>query len=269
MEPKFLCICHHVMSVGICEQRFLVSLSSGGRFLRIFLTRVDLVKQSSLGLVSFVVRQFMCSLHLVCSMSTGRKASVPFDGRYFPVFKDLGCMMQWHPRIPEDKLPLWLKEYVVTHFIGVEPMELNHLVHLLFHDHFQDPVDRLMILLSLRLCNTLAVSTPDKGTVIYALMFVECCKEPCNIAIVLILATDPSFVCVGMGSLLLDLVFHDLHTPNNGCNGVVLLKVNKKGNPNAYNYYKHAGLNEVGGMPSFTAELSSAFAKKGCPRTLS
>jgi hypothetical protein len=138
-------------------------------------------------------------------MSTSRKASSPFDGKDCPVFKNLGCMMQWHPRIPEDKLPLWLKEYIVTHFIGTEPIEVSHLVHLLFHDQFQDPVDRSMILSSLHIGNTLAVLTPDKGTVVSALMFVEYCKEPCNNAIVLFLATDPSFLCIGMASLLLDI----------------------------------------------------------------
>ena len=64
----------------------------------------------------------------------------------------------------------------------------------------------------------------------------ECCKEPCNIAIILFLAIDPSFVCVGTSSLLLDLAFHNLCTPYNGCNSVVLLKVNEKYNPNAYNF---------------------------------
>jgi hypothetical protein len=109
---------------------------------------------------------------------------------------------------------------------------------------------------------TLAVLTPDKGMVVSALTFVECCKEPCNITIILFLATNPSFMCVGMASLLLDLVFHDLRTPYNGCNSVVLLKVNKKDNPNAYYWYECQGFNKVGGRPSFPAELSSAFAKE-------
>ena len=68
----------------------------------------------------------------------------------------------------------------MTHFIGTEPMEVSHLVHLRFHDQFQDPVDLSMILPSLRIGNTLAVLTPDKGTVVSALRFVEYCKEPCH-----------------------------------------------------------------------------------------
>ena len=159
MNKKFSCTstCHQVMTVDRFKQKH------SWRFLRIFLTRVDLLEQSSCGLVNFVVQHFVCSQHLVRSISTGQKACVPFDGKYYPVFKNLGCIMQWHPCIPEDKLPLWLKEHIVTHFIGTEPMETRHFVHLLFHDHFQEPVDRPMIQPSLHIGNTLAVLTPDKG----------------------------------------------------------------------------------------------------------
>jgi hypothetical protein len=55
----------------------------------------------------------------------------PFDKKDCPVFKDLSLMVKWHPRIPENELPLWLVDYEVGHFTGTDPSSQSHAVHCL------------------------------------------------------------------------------------------------------------------------------------------
>jgi hypothetical protein len=44
----------------------------------------------------------------------------PFDGLPRPARKNMIEMMKWHQRIPPDKLPTFVNEYRIQHFIGAE-----------------------------------------------------------------------------------------------------------------------------------------------------
>ena len=191
-------------------------------------------------------------------MSSLLNKSDPFDGKDCPVFKKLGSMTQWHPRIPEDKFPIWLKDYVVVHFQGTDAPASSHSVHLLFHEQFQDTQDRSMILPCLRIGHTIALFTPDKGLAVSALSFVQYA----NFAIVLFFATHNYFQCTGHGEFLLDLVFHILRSSNKGIDSSVYLKVNEEDNVRAYNWYSNRGFKKVVRSPTFPPQFSDAFGKE-------
>ncbi len=57
----------------------------------------------------------------------------PFDKKDCPVFKKLSLMVKWHPRIPENELPLWLVDYEVGNFTCADPSSQSHAVH---HLHY-------------------------------------------------------------------------------------------------------------------------------------
>ena len=112
------------------------------------------------------------SIFSIARMSI-RNGSDPFDGHDCPVFKKLGSMIQWHPHIPKDKFPIWLKDYNVVHFMGTEPTAHSHSVHILFHEQFQDAVDGSMILPCLRIGHTISLFTPDNGLAVSAITYVR------------------------------------------------------------------------------------------------
>jgi hypothetical protein len=158
-----------------------------------------------------------------------------------PGIQEARINVQWHPRIPKDKFPIWLKENNVVHFIGTEPTAHSHSVHILFHEQFQDAVDRYMILPCLRIGHTIALFTPDNGLAVSAITYVESVTR----AIVLFFATHNWFQCIGHGAFLLDLVFHVLRSSYKGKDTSVFLKAIPEDNAGAYNWYSNRGFKKL------------------------
>ena len=67
----------------------------------------------------------------------------PFDDLPRPAMKNMIEMMKWHQRIPPNKLPTFLNEYRIRHFIGAEKKDdAMKTVYELYHTIFDDPIDR-------------------------------------------------------------------------------------------------------------------------------
>jgi hypothetical protein len=166
--------------------------------------RLPVWKQKSLWLLHLLDCVTVCVLMLILN------GSDPFDGHDCPVFKKLGSMIQWHPRISEGKFPIWLKDYNVVHFIGTEPTAHSHSVHILFHEQFQDTDDRFMILSCLCIGHTIALFTPDNELAVSALTFVH--SANCAIVLFLLLIRGSSALDTGHFCLIWCFMFYVLLT---------------------------------------------------------
>ena len=94
----------------------------------------------------------------------------PFDSWEGIIFKRLIDMMRWHPRLRKDQFCTWMHDYCVVRIPpGNYDNPSSHKVHFLYHVLFEDGVDCMCIVPSLRNGETIALLQPDKNVAISAI----------------------------------------------------------------------------------------------------
>ena len=84
------------------------------------------------------------------------------DNKNFSTFRKMITLVEWHPRISNNELPLWLADYEVLHFKSPDRTSDSDAVHRLFFTSFEDMNDHTTIVPAISKGETFAVFTPDR-----------------------------------------------------------------------------------------------------------